>query len=163
MQKQKKEALRGYIKKEEYIMDTKWSCPICGSKYEGDITAELPYGCCIDTIIERDKEKRRETTNLNFCKESYKRLENYILGKYDNFEDIGFFHIEYSHNKGELQLEIMGEKITEEYFLHKVDRILEGIYDLWQKENEPYEGKLYELMLDFEILKEEINKEEEKC
>ena len=150
-------------------MNIKWICPMCRSEYEDDLAEELFHSCCVDTklvpiddIIEEDKKERRKIFNIENCEELYHRLENYILGRYDNFEEIGYFHIEYSSKEGILHFEIMGEKITEECFFHKINKILEGIYNLWQKENEPYEGKLYELMLDFEILKEKID-EEEMC
>lgn len=143
-------------------MSIKWFCPMCGSRYEDDLAKELFYSCCVDTKllphdkIEQDKNERMEVIDLDNTASFYSRLESYILERYDNWKNIGCFHIEYSHARGELHLEVFGVKITKTHFLHKIDRILDGIYDLWQKEEEPYEGSLYELMLDFEILKEAI-------
>lgn len=84
--------------------------------------------------------------------ELFDALENYIIGRYDNFKDICSFHIEYSHKKNEYLLQVYGKTITESNILENKDSILDGIYEIYQIENEPKKGRLYNIMLELESI-----------
>ena len=84
----------------------------------------------------------------------YNRLENLIVGRHDKFENIGDFHVEYNYSEHKMILQLNGVLITENDFTdnQEVRRILHGIYGLYQIDNEPTKGRLYDLMIGMERL-----------
>lgn len=76
----------------------------------------------------------------------YETLVNYIINRYNSFDPIASFHVEYNHQKQEMIVEVYGVKITKNNFMEKIDIALEGVYEIFQLENEPSEGELIELV-----------------